>query len=72
MSDRYKKLRREARKLRRIKKSCHDKRAFDTKEAAYQKGQSVYKCPYCGKWHRSGKLNQFINYLRNISRRNKY
>ncbi|MDE2098703.1 MAG: hypothetical protein KGL39_15725 [Patescibacteria group bacterium] len=37
-------------------KSCQRKRAYPTKELAYQKGQQVYRCRHCGHWHRSGAL----------------
>lgn len=33
-------------------RACGRKQAYDNKEAAYQKGQDSYECPFCGKWHR--------------------
>ena len=54
--NKYAKQAKEA-KLKRIKKrSCEDKARFKTKDDAYQKGQEVYKCKFCGGWHRSGAL----------------
>ena len=34
-------------------KACGRKRRFESLEEAYQKGQSTYKCRYCGGWHRA-------------------
>ncbi len=41
-------------------KSCIRKRAYDTEAEAFQKGQSSYRCKFCGKWHRSGALTKLI------------
>lgn len=41
-------------------KACERKRAYDTKEDAFQKGQQSYLCRYCGKWHRSGELGKLV------------
>lgn len=49
--------------LRRFKK-CERKRAYPTKEAAYQKGQESYLCGYCNKWHRSGALASLVAIVR--------
>ena len=38
---------------------CGKKRAYDTPEEAYQKGQEAYKCPICGKYHRTTKINRY-------------
>lgn len=61
MPDKYKHLKREIHKLRSKAKMCIDKKAFDNEEDAFQKGQTFYKCKHCGKFHRSGKLQKFIN-----------
>lgn len=63
MADKYKHLKRKARAERRKKKSCSSKKAYETKEEAYQKGQTFYKCKHCGKFHRSGKMTTFIREL---------
>lgn len=47
---------------------CESKVAFDSEEAAFQKNQKTYKCPYCGKWHRSGAFTTLVNTLRNRSK----
>jgi hypothetical protein len=41
-------------------KTCERKKKFESADAAFQKGQHVYQCRYCGKWHRSGALTKFI------------
>ena len=41
-------------------KACTRKRAFETQAEAFQKGQSCYRCKFCGKWHRSGALTKLI------------
>lgn len=43
-----------AREARRREAMCGSKRAFASEAAAWQRGQRVYRCPYCGHWHRSG------------------
>lgn len=45
-------------------KTCDRKKAYDTREAAFQKGQEVYQCRYCGKFHRSGSLSKLIATVR--------
>jgi len=42
---------------------CLRKRAFETPAEAFQKGQSSYRCPHCGKWHRSGTLEKLAAQL---------
>lgn len=34
-------------------RACERKRAYPSREAAYQKGCCVYECVFCGKFHRS-------------------
>lgn len=58
--NRYKKLQKKAQKLRAKKKMCTDKVTYDSEEEAFQKGQIVYKCKYCNKYHRSGQFASFI------------
>jgi hypothetical protein len=60
MCDKYKNIKRKIHKKARKVKSCLDKVFFETKQEAYQKNQSTYLCKYCGKWHRSGKMTEFI------------
>lgn len=60
MADKYKHLKRKIRKDRRKEKGCTSKKSYDTKEEAFQKGQKTYKCKYCGKFHRSGKMSKFL------------
>lgn len=53
------KYRRESRALqaeRKMNATCGSKVAYPTQDAAFQKGQRSYRCPYCGAWHRSGKM----------------
>lgn len=45
-------------------KACERKRAYPTAEAAAIPNQRVYRCPYCGKFHRSGALTTLANRLR--------
>ncbi len=68
MPDKYKNLKRKAQKLRSKNKMCLDKKAFETKEDAFQKGQSSYQCKHCGKWHRSGQMTEFIVKIKNKSK----
>jgi len=49
--------------LRRFNK-CERKKAFPTREAAFQKGQEVYRCGYCNQWHRSGALATLLAKVR--------
>lgn len=35
-------------------RECGRKRTYGTREAAGITGQRVYKCAYCGWWHRTG------------------
>jgi hypothetical protein len=50
-------------------KSCLRKKAFPTAEAAYQKGQEIYRCRYCGLWHRTGGTLKLLAQLRRIPKR---
>lgn len=58
--DKYKSLRRKAKKERIKKRMCTDKVAYGSTEEAFQKGQRVYECPHCKMFHRSGKIAQLI------------
>jgi len=60
MADKYKHLKKKIRKNRKKEKSCDSKKSFETKAEAYQKGQQTYKCKYCQKYHRSGKMSKFL------------
>lgn len=61
--NRYKELSKQAQKLRSKLKMCVSKKSYETKQLAYQKGQRVYQCPHCGKWHRSGQFARFVKQL---------
>lgn len=37
-------------------RACERKTAYNSPEEAFQKGQQVYRCGYCHKYHRSGSL----------------
>jgi hypothetical protein len=50
----------ETRKQRKLRRMCLDKRAYKTKEAAYQKGMKVYLCPHCRKWHRASLVENYV------------
>lgn len=41
-------------------RACDRKVAYNTEEEAFQKGQAVYRCRYCGKFHRSGSLATLV------------
>jgi hypothetical protein len=45
-------------------RACELKRAYPSEQAAFQKGQTTYLCPYCGKWHRSGSFATLVSILR--------
>ena len=45
-------------------KACLRKRQYPTREAAWQKGQEVYRCQHCGQWHRTSGVNKFVAQLR--------
>ena len=68
--NKYKSLSRKLRKERAKEKMCLNKKAYETKEFAYQKGQESYNCKHCGKWHRSGKMTKFIVGVRKFSNNN--
>ena len=62
--NKYKHFSKLAQKRRRHERTCERKKAYPTEQAAYQKGQEVYKCPYCHLWHRSGQLARLIAQVR--------
>lgn len=64
MANKYKHLNRKQREIEKRNKMCLNKRQFETKADAYQKGQESYKCKYCGKYHRSGKTSKFISQIK--------
>jgi hypothetical protein len=45
-------------------KSCERKARYETEEAAYQQGQTTYRCRYCHKWHRTGGVDKLAKMLR--------
>lgn len=67
--NKYAKEAKKARKLLRKYNMCESKVAFDNETSAFQKNQTIYKCPYCGKYHRSGAFVTFVNTLHNTSTR---
>jgi hypothetical protein len=69
MSNKYKELSKAAHEERRKHKMCLDKHAYNTPEEAFDKHQKIYKCPYCGKWHRSGQLDRLVHVLRGKRRK---
>jgi hypothetical protein len=62
--NKYREHSRAAQKAAKRLKACESKAAFDTEEAAYQKGQRTYRCPHCNKWHRSGAFATLVNTLK--------
>jgi len=51
--NKYKQGSRDAQKRRRQFNDCLRKASYPSKQAAEIKGQQVYKCPHCKKWHRT-------------------
>ncbi len=66
--NKYNHLAKEARKLRSKIKMCLSKKSYATKEEAWQKGQTIYQCRHCQKWHRSGQFTQFVQLLKSKNR----
>lgn len=64
MSDKYKSLRNKLHKQKAKEKMCKSKLAFETKEDAFQNGLSIYKCKYCGKFHRTNQLNKLVTLIK--------
>ncbi len=67
MSNKYSQQQQAAQNLRKAQKeienkqkACTNKTAYPTHELAIQKGQSAYKCEYCGFWHRTSKVSKFV------------
>jgi len=50
---------REEKKALKKYRMCAKKKAFESPEAAHQKGQRFYACPFCGEYHRT---SHFVNY----------
>lgn len=65
--NKYKSESRKARKANARLHACERKVAYDTAEAAYQKGQESYRCKYCGKWHRSGSFSKLLSKVKKIA-----
>jgi hypothetical protein len=42
---------------------CTRKKPYDTPEEAAQENQTVYECPYCKKFHRSGQFMDMVSKL---------
>ena len=62
--EKYKEQKEQIHEQRSREKMCLSKLAFKTKEEAFQKGQRVYQCKFCGKWHRSGQQAKFASELK--------
>ena len=62
--NKYKNFSNKAKKERRKTKMCDRKVSYETPEEAYQKGQEYYLCPYCKKYHRSGKFAKLLATVR--------
>lgn len=60
MANKYAAFSKRAQKNRVKTKMCLNKAAYETEEAAYQKGQRSYKCKFCQKWHRSRSLMTLV------------
>jgi hypothetical protein len=60
--NKYKQFAKRAREVGHRYSSCERKRVFDTREEAFQKGQEVYHCKYCGKWHRTGQIHKLVSF----------
>lgn len=69
--NKYKEESKKAQAAARRLRACESKRAYDTEEEAYQKGQTTYRCRYCGKWHRSGSFTTLVRTLENRASRKK-
>lgn len=67
--NKYKRESRQAQAAARKLRACESKVAYDTEQEAYQKGQTVYHCRYCGKWHRSGSFTKLVRTVQKISDR---
>lgn len=57
---------RKAQRSRIRARSCENKKAFESADEARQKGQDIYKCRHCGKWHRTGQLASLLALTRRI------
>lgn len=62
--NKYAKQAKEAQQNNKRLRMCESKAAFNTEELAFQKNQKTYKCPHCGKWHRSGSFTKLVNTLK--------
>lgn len=64
MANKYKAQSREAQAENKKIYGCSRKKAFETKEEAIWKGQAIYQCLHCDKWHRTKSVQDFVNKLR--------
>lgn len=60
MANKYRQASREAQEAAHRLRGCESKVAYPSPEAAFQKGQTFYRCKWCGQYHRSGKLAKLI------------
>lgn len=54
------------------KQICKDKKKYKTEIEATHINQIVYKCKICGFYHRSGKLDKLVRFIRKVSKGRKY
>lgn len=69
MANKYKHFARKAQEERRRERMCGRKTAYESRAAAETKGQEVYECPYCGKWHRTSKVSRLVAKLKRKEKR---
>ncbi len=55
-----------AQAARRKFRMCERKVGFPTAEAPRQPGQDIYRCKYCGQWHRTGQLAALLAMARRV------
>jgi hypothetical protein len=61
--NKYSKISRRLKRKRLKARGCRDKIAYPTREAARQRGQDVYACPYGDHYHRTGAAATIANTL---------
>lgn len=65
----YAELSRKAQRERRLRRSCRDKRPYNTVEEARATGNDAYLCKHCRKFHTTGALARTIALARRHKRR---
>lgn len=69
MANKYLQASQEAQEYARRLRGCLSKKAYESPEAAFQKGQTYYHCRWCNKYHRSGKLAKLLAQVSKPKRR---